>query len=145
MPLQGEYEPSPFEYAADQVAQYEATGGKEGGTLEGKPVIILTTKGRKSEKLRKNPLMRVEHEGTYAVVASKGGAPTHPVWYLNLREHPHVMLQDGEHVHDLLAREAHDGEKERWWLRATEVWPDYDTYQARTDREIPLILLEPSS
>jgi deazaflavin-dependent oxidoreductase (nitroreductase family) len=142
--LQGEYEPSPWSIAADQVAQYEASGGAEGATLEGKPVVILTTKGRRSGKLRKTPLMRVEHEGSYAVVASLGGAPKHPVWYFNLLEHPHVELQDGAQVHELRAREVHDDEKRRWWERATEVWPSYDDYQASTDREIPVVVLEPS-
>jgi len=145
MPLEGEYEPSRSDFAADQVRRYETTGGREGGTLEGKPVVVLTTRRRRSGKLRKTPLMRVEHEGTYAVVGSLGGAPKHPVWYLNLLEDPDVMLQDGERVHDMLARVVHDDEKQRWWERATEVWPDYDKYQERTEREIPVVVLEPPS
>jgi deazaflavin-dependent oxidoreductase (nitroreductase family) len=144
VPLRGEYEPSPWDVAAEQVRQYEASGGTEGGTLAGKPVVILTTKGRRTGKLRKTPLMRVEQDGTYAVVASLGGAPRHPVWYHNLVENPHVMLQDGDTVYDLYAREVRDDEKQRWWQRAVEVWPDYDKYQASTDREIPVIVLEPS-
>lgn len=143
MPLEGEYEPSPWEPVADQVRLYEETGGEEGGTLEGKPCVILTTRGRKTGKIRKTPLMRVEHEGTYAVVASMGGAPQHPVWYLNLVADPDVTLQDGAEVMDLTAREVVGDEKAEWWARATEVWPDYDTYQAATEREIPLVVLEP--
>lgn len=145
MTLQGEYEASPWDFVAQQVQQYEATGGVEGGTLEGKPCIILTTRGRHSGKVRKSPLMRVEHDGTYAVVASMGGAPKHPVWYLNLVANPDVTLQDGPTVHELRARPAEGEEKAVWWQRALEVWPPYDEYQAKTDRAIPLVLLEPPS
>jgi F420H(2)-dependent quinone reductase len=144
MPLQGDYEPSPWEPVADQVKQYESTGGREGGTLEGKPVIILTTKGAKSGKLRKTPLMRVEHDGLYAVVASLGGAPQHPVWYHNIVANPDVVLQDGDTVLDLRAREVTGDEKAQWWTWAAEAWPAYDKYQASTDRVIPLFVLEPS-
>ena len=143
MPLEGEYEPSPWGPIADQVATYEGSGGTEGLDLEGQPCVILTTKGRKTGKLRKSPLMRVEHEGSYAVVASLGGAPQHPVWYLNLIANPDVMLQDGPAVFDLRAREVTGDEKARWWARAREVWPPYDDYQAGTDRVIPLVVLEP--
>ncbi len=143
MPLTGVYEPSPWEPVAEQVRQYEATGGEEGGTLEGQPCIILTTVGRQSGKLRKTPLMRVEHDGRYAVVASMGGAPTHPVWYYNLRAHPAVVVQDGPVVHDLVAHEASGEEKAEWWARATAVWPAYDEYQQNTGRVIPLFVLEP--
>ncbi len=145
MPLHGDYEPSPWEPVADQVRQYESSGGREGGTLEGKPVIILTTKGAKSGKLRKTPLMRVEHDGKYAVVASLGGAPQHPVWYHNIVANPDVMLQDGDTVLDLRAREVTGDEKAQWWVWATEAWPNYNQYQASTDRVIPLFVLEPSS
>jgi F420H(2)-dependent quinone reductase len=145
MTLTGEYEPSPWEPIAEQVRQYEATGGKEGGVLEGVPVVILTTRGRKSGKLRKSPLMRVEHNGTYAVVASMGGAPQHPVWYLNLVDNPDVTLQDGSEVFDFRARTADADEKREWWPRLTAVWPAYDTYQASTERDIPVIILEPAS
>lgn len=144
MPLQGEYEASPWDWVNQTVEQYERTGGREANTLDGKPVVIVTTKGRRTGKLRKTPLMRVEHEGNYAIVASLGGSPKHPVWYLNILEHPHVQLQDGEHVQDYFAREVHDDEKKRWWARAVEVWPAYDEYQAGTDREIPVVVLEPS-
>lgn len=143
MPLEGEYEPSPWPPVADQVAQYEATGGVRGGELEGCPCVILTTRGRKSGKLRKTPLMRVEHGGTYVVVASLGGAPDHPVWYLNLLADPEVTLQDGPDVHDLRARTATPEEKAAWWPYCTAAWPAYDDYQAATDRDIPVVILEP--
>ena len=144
MPLDGEYEPSPWEPIAQQVEQYEATGGVEGGELEGKPCIILTTKGRKSGKLRKTPLMRVTDGERYAVVASLGGAPQHPVWYLNMLADPHVTLQDGPVVRDYVARDVTGDEKAEWWARATEVWPSYDDYQAGTERVIPLLVLDPA-
>ena len=144
MPLDGEYEPSPWEPIAQQVEQYEATGGVEGGELEGKPCIILTTKGRKSGKLRKTPLMRVTDGERYAVVASLGGAPQHPVWYLNMLADPHVTLQDGPVVKDYVARDVTGDEKAEWWARATEVWPSYDDYQAGTERVIPLLVLDPA-
>jgi len=142
MPIEGEYEPSPWDFIAEQVHQYEASGGREGGTLEGEPCVILTTRGRHTGKLRKTPLMRVEHDGTYAVVASLGGAPKHPVWYLNVVADPAVTLQDGDQVTDRRARVLTGDEKREWWRRAAEVWPPYDEYQTRTDREIPVILLE---
>jgi deazaflavin-dependent oxidoreductase (nitroreductase family) len=145
MPLTGEYEPSPWDRISEQVDQYEATGGKEGGTLEGVPVVILTTKGRKTGKLRKSPLMRIEHDGTYAVVASLGGAPQHPVWYLNLVANPDVTLQDGDQVFDFRARTASPAEKRHWWPRLTAVWPPYSEYQSKTERDIPVVLLEPAS
>jgi deazaflavin-dependent oxidoreductase (nitroreductase family) len=143
MPLEGEYEPSPWAPIADQVERFESSGGTEGATLDGQPCVILTTRGRRSGKLRKTPLMRVEHDGAYAVVASMGGAPQHPVWYFNLLEHPEVTVQDGPAVHDLVAREVTGEEKATWWRRATQVWPSYDDYQAATDRVIPLVVLEP--
>jgi deazaflavin-dependent oxidoreductase (nitroreductase family) len=142
MALDGEYGPSPLKFAADQVALYESTGGTQGGTLMGVPVIILTTRGRKSGLVRKSPLMRVEHDGAYAVVASMGGAPRHPLWYRNLVAHPDATLQDGPNVHEMRAREVTGGEKAAWWARAVEAWPAYDEYQARTKRVIPLLVLE---
>jgi deazaflavin-dependent oxidoreductase (nitroreductase family) len=145
MPLNGEYEPSPQQYVRDQVETYERSGGTEGNTMQGKPVIILTTKGAKSGKLRKTPLMRVVHDGRYAVVASLGGAPTHPVWYHNVSADPHVQLQDGPTRQDMTAHEAFGEEKALWWERAVEAWPDYAEYQKKTDREIPLFVLEPRS
>jgi deazaflavin-dependent oxidoreductase (nitroreductase family) len=141
MPLQGEYAPSSSKWARDQAETYEATGGAEANLLRGKPVIVLTTVGAKSGKLRKTALMRVEHEGEYAVVASQGGHPEHPAWYFNLKAHPHVELQDGPEKHDYEAREVTGAEKAEWWKRATETWPAYDDYQAKTDRQIPLFVL----
>ena len=144
MPLQGTYEPSPNDYVADQVREYEESGGREGNTMRDVPVIILWTRGRNSGAVRKTPLMRVEDGGRYAVVASKGGAPDHPVWYHNIVADPNVSLQDGPEVRDYLAREATGDEKTEWWRKATVVWPDYDAYQEKTDREIPLFILEPT-
>jgi deazaflavin-dependent oxidoreductase (nitroreductase family) len=143
MPLSGTYEPSPQDYVRKQVELYESSGGAEGNTMRGKPVIILTSRGAKSGKLRKTPLMRVEHEGTYAVVASKGGAPDHPTWYQNLVADPHVELQDGPVKQDLTARELTGDEKATWWEHAVAAWPDYAAYQEKTDREIPVFVLEP--
>ncbi len=143
MPIEGEYEPSPWDFVAEHVRQYEETGGREGGTLEGKPCVILTTRGRHTGKLRKSALMRVEHDGAYAVVASLGGAPKHPVWYLNLLADPEVTLQDGDAVSDRRARVVTGDERDEWWARAAEVWPPYDDYQTKTDREIPVVVLDP--
>ncbi len=146
MPVEGEYEPSPWEPVSEQVRLYEETGGREGGTMEGQPCIILTTKGRKTGKVRKTPLMRVTDGERYAVIASMGGAPQNPVWYFNLEANPtEVSLQDGEVVRDYTAHTATGDEKAEWWGRAVSVWPDYDKYQAGTDREIPLVVLEPAS
>ncbi len=143
MPLTGQYEPSASARARAQVELYEATNGEQGGDNRGRPVIILTSVGAKSGKLRKTPLMRVEHEGVYAVVASLGGAPKNPVWYHNLRKNPHVELQDGATRRDYTAREVTGEEKAAWWERAIETWPDYASYQAKTDRQIPVFVLEP--
>jgi F420H(2)-dependent quinone reductase len=143
MPLTGEYEPSTSEWARKQAELYEATDGAEGGELRGMPVIVLTTVGAKSGKLRKTALMRVEHDGTYAVVASLGGAPKHPVWYFNIVAQPHVELQDGATTLDYLAREVTGAEKVAWWERAVAAYPDYADYQEKTDREIPVFVLEP--
>jgi deazaflavin-dependent oxidoreductase (nitroreductase family) len=142
MPLTGQYEPSTSARARDQVELYEATNGEQGGDNRGRPVIILTSVGAKSGKLRKTPLMRVEHEGVYAVVASLGGAPRNPVWYHNLKKNPHVELQDGATRRDYTAREVTGDEKAAWWERAVETWPDYASYQAKTDRQIPVFVLE---
>ncbi|MEW1892568.1 MULTISPECIES: nitroreductase family deazaflavin-dependent oxidoreductase [unclassified Streptomyces] len=143
MPLQGEYEPSPSQWVRDQVEQYESSGGTEGTTMRGMPVIVLTTVGAKSGKIRKTPLMRVEHDGRYAVVASQGGAPTHPVWYHNLKAEPRAELQDGPVRSDMTAREVTGAEKDQWWERAVDAFPDYADYQKKTDREIPVFVLEP--
>ena len=138
-----EYAPSPRDYVRETVELYESSDGTRGNTMMGKPVIILTTVGNKSGKLRKTPLMRVEHDGSYAVLASMGGAPTNPVWYHNIVANPEVELQDGAEKKRYLAHEATGEEKEKWWARAVAVWPDYDNYQAKTDRAIPLFVLEP--
>lgn len=143
MPLNGEYEPSTSGWAREQAEQYDNSDGAEGHELRGVPIILLTTRGNKSGKLRKTPLMRVEHNGEYAAVASLGGAPKHPVWYWNIKADPHVELRDREEVRDYDAREVTGDEKALWWKRATEVWPDYDEYQKKTTREIPLFVLTP--
>ena len=143
MPLTGEYEPSTSDWARENAELYMSSGGTEGTELKGKPVILLTTVGAKTGKLRKTPLMRVEHNGEYAVVASLGGAPKHPVWYHNVKAHPHVELQDGTRTADYEAREVTGEEKATWWRRAVEVWPDYADYQRKTDREIPAFVLTP--
>jgi deazaflavin-dependent oxidoreductase (nitroreductase family) len=142
MPLTGEYEPSTEEWARKQAETYEATDGREANTLRGVPIVVLTSVGAKSGRLRKNALMRVEHDGRYAVVASKGGAPEHPAWYHNLVQEPHVELQDGAERHDYTAHVATGAEREEWWQRSVAVWPDYAAYQTRTDREIPVFVLE---
>lgn len=142
MPLEGEYEPSPTAWVRDQVEQYESSGGTEGTTLRGMPVVLLTTRGVKSGKLRKVPLMRVEHQGTYAAVASLGGASQNPVWYFNLLADPRVELQDGPDSWDMTAREISGEEKAAWWERCVAAYPDYADYQKKTDREIPVFLLE---
>ncbi|WP_406447449.1 nitroreductase family deazaflavin-dependent oxidoreductase [Streptomyces sp. NBC_00876] len=144
MPLQGEYEPSPAQWVRDQVDQYESSGGTEGTTMRGMPVIVLTTLGARSGKIRKTPLMRVEHDGAYAVVASQGGAPKHPVWYHNLVADPRAELQDGPVRRDMSAREVTGEEKALWWGRAVEAFPDYADYQKKTDRQIPVFVLEPA-
>jgi F420H(2)-dependent quinone reductase len=143
MPLQGDYAKSAFDAVNEQVERYEATGGREGGDLQGKPCVILWTLGRKSGAIRKSPLMRVEHDGSYAVIASMGGTPNHPVWYLNLLADPHVTLQDGDEIRDYVAREVEEDERAQWWARANEAWPAYESYQERTERRIPVIVLDP--
>lgn len=145
MALQGTYEPSPWSWVSDQVELYERTGGTEGAELNGKPCVILWTKGRNSGAVRKSPLMRIKDGDCYAVVASMGGAPKHPVWYHNVVADPHVSLQDGAELRDYTARIAEGSEKQEWWSKATDVWPDYDDYQAKTERQIPLFILEPAA
>lgn len=145
MPLTGEYEPSSAPWVRDQVALYESSGGIEGTTLRdtGQPVVVITSVGARSGKLRKNPVMRVEHDGRYVAVASKGGAPENPSWYENLRAHPVVELQDGPVRKDYRAREIDGAEREQWWERAVATYPPYADYQRSTDRQIPVFLLEP--
>jgi deazaflavin-dependent oxidoreductase (nitroreductase family) len=143
MPLQGEYEPSPSEWVANQVAEYEVSGGERANTLldTGLPILVVTTVGNKSAKIRKTALMRVEHDGQYALVASKGGAPTHPVWYYNLVANPtSVAVQDGPEPFDVDVRELHGEEKATWWERAVAAFPPYADYQKKTEREIPVFL-----
>jgi deazaflavin-dependent oxidoreductase (nitroreductase family) len=145
MPLEGEYEPSPAQWVRDQVELYESSGGTKGNTLmdTGLPVILLTTRGAKSGSIRKTPLMRVEHDGSYAVVASQGGAPKHPVWYHNIKADPRVELQDGPVKRDFTAREVTGAERDEWWDRGVSAYPPYAEYQEKTDRVIPVFVLEP--
>jgi deazaflavin-dependent oxidoreductase (nitroreductase family) len=142
VPLTGEYEPSTQQWVRDQVELYESSGGREGTTLRDMPVVVVTSRGARSGKLRKTPLMRVEHEGSYALVASKGGAPEHPVWYHNLLADPHIELRDGASVWDMVVREVQGAEKATWWERAVAAYPDYASYQEKTDREIPVFVAE---
>ena len=139
-----EYAPSSSERVRDQVALYEATGGREGGTLEGRPVVILTMTGAKSGKIRKTPVMRIESDGTYVAVASAAGAPGNPAWYYNLIAHPDVRLQDGTEVRFLRAREVFGQEKTEAWKLAESRWPHFPEYRAKAGREIPILLLEPA-
>ena len=143
MPLQGDYEPSTADWARRQAERYEATDGAEARDLRGRPVVILTSVGARTGKLRKTALMRVEHDGVYAVVASLGGAPKNPVWYYNIKAHPRVELQDGDVSKEYEAREVTGDEKAVWWERAVEAWPDYAEYQTKTDRQIPVFVLTP--
>ena len=143
MPLTGDYEPSTSDWARENAEKYMESGGTEGTELKGRPVILLTTIGAKTGKIRKTPLMRVEHNGEYAVVASLGGAPKHPVWYYNIKANPQVELQDGPVTEDYEAREVFGDEKATWWERAVETWPDYAEYQKKTDRQIPVFVLTP--
>ncbi|GAA2480202.1 nitroreductase family deazaflavin-dependent oxidoreductase [Winogradskya humida] len=138
-----DYEPSPTTSVRDQVALYEATGGREGNTLEGRPVVILTTTGARSGRIRKTPVMRIVRDGIYVAVASAGGAPEHPAWYHNLVAEPLAELQDGTGHHAVRAREIHGAEKDRWWVVAESFWPHFPEYRARAGREIPMFLLEP--
>jgi deazaflavin-dependent oxidoreductase (nitroreductase family) len=144
MPLDGEYVPSPRGWVRDQVELFEGSGGTEGTTLRetDMPVVIVTNRGAKTGKIRKTPLMRVEHDGRYAAVASLGGAPRNPVWYYNLKANPRVQVQDGPKRFDMVAREITGDEKERWWERAVAAYPPYAEYQARTSRVIPVFVLE---
>ena len=144
--ISGEYEPSPWGWVRDQVDAYEASAGREGTTLRdtGMPVVIVTHRGNKTGKVRKTPVMRVEHDGRYAIVASLGGSPKHPVWYHNLVARPEeVKVQDGGDVHDVTVRELDGPEREQWWKWAVEAYPPYAEYQERTTRRIPVFLATP--
>jgi F420H(2)-dependent quinone reductase len=138
------YKPSRNDRTREQVELYEATNGVDGGTLNGKPVIVLTFKGAKSGKIRKTPLMRIEHNGTYALVASNAGAPTHPFWYYNIVANPLVGLQDRAIKKEMRAREVFDEEKDEWWKRADAAYSEFPAYRARAGREIPVLVLQPS-
>ncbi|MGY1826203.1 nitroreductase family deazaflavin-dependent oxidoreductase [Blastococcus sp. SYSU DS0541] len=145
MPLEGEYEPSTQQWVRDQVERYEATGGREANTLRdtGLPVVVFATRGARSGKVRKQPLMRVESDGVYAMVGSQGGAPTHPAWVANLRAHPdQVTVQDGPEPWDGVAREISGAERDEWWERAVAAYPPYAEYQQKTERRIPVFLVE---
>jgi len=141
-----DYEPSPRAWVRDQVEEYEGSGGTTGTTLRdtGLPVVIITNRGARSGKVRKTPVMRVEHDGRYAAVASQGGAPTHPFWYDNLRAEPRVVVQDGPDKQDMVAREVSGDERAQWWERAVAAYPPYAEYQQKTSRVIPVFVLEPA-
>jgi len=143
MPLDGEYAPSPWDWSRENAEKYMSSGGTEGTDLKGMAVVLLTTVGAKTGKLRKTPLMRVEHAGQYAIVASLGGAPKNPVWYYNVVKNPRVELQDGTVTGDYDAREVFGDEKAQWWERAVAAYPDYADYQTKTDRQIPVFVLTP--
>ena len=143
MPLTGDYAPGTSAWARKQAETFEQSGGTKAATLSGKPIIVLTSVGAKTGKLRKTALMRVEHDGHYAVVASRGGAAKNPTWYHNLKRNSHVELQDGATTRDYRAREVTGDEKATWWERALEVWPAYADYQKKTRRQIPVFVLEP--
>jgi deazaflavin-dependent oxidoreductase (nitroreductase family) len=147
MPLEGEYVPSPRGWVRDQVERFEGSGGSEGTTLgdTDMPVVVVTNVGAKTGKIRKTPLMRVEHDGLYLAVASLGGAPKHPVWYYNLKANPRVEVQDGPKKIDMVAREITGDEKAQWWERAVAAFPPYADYQAKTSRIIPVFVLEPAA
>jgi len=145
--LEGEYAPSPWQWVRDQVAEYEASRGARANTLmdTGMPIIVVTTRGAKSGKLRKNPVMKVEHDGEYALVASKGGAPANPEWYHNLVTHPdEVVLQDGPEPVAVAIRQVTGDEKATWWERAVAAYPPYEEYQEKTARQIPVFIASPS-
>lgn len=146
MAIDGEYVPSPRAWVRDQVTEYEGSGGTAGTTLgeSGLPVVIVTNVGSKTGAVRKTPLMRVEHEGSYAAIGSMGGAPKNPVWVYNLRAHPRVELQDGPDRSDMIARELTGAEREQWWERAVAAYPPYAEYQTKTTRQIPVFVLEPA-
>ncbi|NNC11506.1 nitroreductase family deazaflavin-dependent oxidoreductase [Planctomonas sp. JC2975] len=143
MPLTGEWEPGTSGWAREQVEEFEASDGRKANTLRGVPIVVVTMVGAKSGKLRKNPVMRVEHDGEYAVVASKGGAEQHPTWFHNIVKNPNVELQDGAKRRDYVAHLAEGAERDAWWERAVAVWPDYAGYQKKTERIIPVFVLVP--
>lgn len=145
MAIEEDYEPSTWDWVAKHVDEYESSGGTQGVTMQGVPCVVVTMRGRRTGKVRKAAVMRVEHDGVFAAVASKGGDDNHPGWYLNLQADPDVVVRDGTDVHEVRAREVDGDEKATWWARAVEIWPAYADYQLRTDRPIPVVLLEPRS
>ena len=147
MAVEGDYEPSPSDWVREQVELYEGSGGTQGTTLRdtGLPVVVITNRGARSGKLRKTPVMRVEHGGRYAAVASKGGAPDHPFWYYNFRADPRIEVQDGPRKQEMVAREVTGDERDEWWQRAVAAYPPYAEYQQRTTRQIPVFVLEPAA
>ncbi|GAA2205078.1 nitroreductase family deazaflavin-dependent oxidoreductase [Nonomuraea monospora] len=134
---------SPTNWVQDQTRKILDTGTTEGIKILGSPIVLLTLRGAKTGKLRYTPVMRVEHEGSYAVVASKGGAPEHPTWYYNIKAHPEFPLQDGTVTKEYVAREAEGDERAQWWERAVAAFPSYAEYQTKTDRLIPVFVLDP--
>jgi deazaflavin-dependent oxidoreductase (nitroreductase family) len=147
MSIEGEYEPSPSAWVRNQVEKFETSGGTEATTLldTGLPIVVITNRGAQSGKVRKTPLMRVEHDGKYAAVASQGGAPKNPLWYYNFKADPHVVLQDGQKITEMTAREVTGAEKAQWWERAVAAYPPYAEYQEKTSRQIPVFVLEPAT
>lgn len=147
MTLDGEYESSPSQWVREQVEAYEASGGERANTLRdtGLAIVVVTMKGSRSGRLRKVPVMRVEHDGAYALIASKGGAPEHPQWYHNLRANPEVLIQDGPSPRPYLVHEAEGDERRIWWERAVSAYPAYEEYQQKTDRQIPVLVAQPRS
>jgi deazaflavin-dependent oxidoreductase (nitroreductase family) len=140
--IEGEYVPSPTEWVRKHVEKISSNGTTEGVTIRGRPVVLLTMRGATSGNVRKVPVMRVEHDGVYAVVASRGGAPTHPAWYFNLKANPTITLQDGREVHTYVVREVDGAERDTWWERAVAAYPDYADYQQNTTRRIPVLVVE---
>jgi deazaflavin-dependent oxidoreductase (nitroreductase family) len=147
MPIEGDYQPSPRQWVRDQVETYERTGGREANTLRdtGLPIVVFTMRGAQSGKVRKVPLMRIEHGGSYGMIGSQGGAPKHPQWYRNVLADPGVTVQDGPTVIDTRVRELQGAEREEWWRRAVAAYPPYAEYQTRTERQIPVLVAEPVS
>lgn len=145
MPIEGDYQASPRQWVRDQVETYERTGGREANTLRdtGLPIVVFTMRGARSGKVRKVPLMRIEHGGSYGMIGSQGGAPKHPQWYRNVLADPEVTVQDGPTVIDTRVRELQGAEREEWWRRAVAAYPPYAEYQTRTERQIPVLVAEP--
>ena len=142
MSIDGDYLPSPHQWVRNHVDSIAESGTTSAATIQGLPVVLVTMRAARSGKVRKVPVMRVEHDGTYAVVASQGGAPTNPAWYFNLKANPTVTLQDDREVHTYVAREVEGAERDLWWERAVAAFPDYAAYRLKTTRVIPVLVLE---